>query len=168
MNRRMRRSPPPFILHPSAFILGAMQLQTFKATTMAECLTQVKSSMGTDALILHTRTYQIKQWLGLRKREVVEITAGKGMKPASRPRPGQAEARSKELVAAGGGSIPGTYSRNGGAARPPSQPARPANEPRSLLETPAGAGAAMLGLTQEVTTLKQMMKDLLVMTRQKQ
>src|SRR5438046_10188412 len=87
-----------------------MQLQTFKATTMAECLTQVKSSMGSDALILHTRTYQTKHWLGLRKREVVEITAGKGMKPA-RPRPGQAEARAKELV--GAGTVSGTYSRTG-------------------------------------------------------
>jgi len=52
-----------------------MQLQTFKAPTMAECLSQVKTSMGNDALILHTRTYQTKHWLGLRKREVVEITA---------------------------------------------------------------------------------------------
>src|SRR3954468_24844030 len=143
-----------------------MQLQTFKATTMAECLTQVKSSMGTDALILHTRTYQTKYWLGLRKREVVEITAGKGMKPASRPRPGQVDARAKQLVSAG--AVSGTYSR-GGVARPPiGAPTRSGSEPRSLLETPAGAGAAMLGLTQEVTTLKQMMKDLLVATRQKQ
>ncbi|HEX8911958.1 MAG TPA: hypothetical protein VF796_06330, partial [Humisphaera sp.] len=64
-----------------------MQLQTFKAPTMVECLTQVKTAMGVEAIILHTRTYQTKQWLGLRRREVVEITAGKGMKVGNRPRP---------------------------------------------------------------------------------
>ena len=45
---------------------------------MAEALTQVKSAMGGDAVILHTRTFQTRYWLGLRRREVVEITAGKG------------------------------------------------------------------------------------------
>ncbi|MDB5298089.1 MAG: hypothetical protein JWO31_4072, partial [Phycisphaerales bacterium] len=65
-----------------------MQLQTFKAPTMSDCLSQVKTAMGTDAIILHTRTYQTKYCLGLRKREVVEITAGKGMNIGRRPRPG--------------------------------------------------------------------------------
>src|SRR3954469_22708372 len=92
-----------------------MQLQTFKASTMAECLSQVKTSMGNDALILHTRTYQTKQWLGLRKREVVEITASKGTKGAGRPRPGQQGSSAKNSAA--NGPIPGTYARNG-ASRP--------------------------------------------------
>ena len=37
---------------------GRMNLQTFKAATMAEALTQVKTAMGPDAVILHTRTFQ--------------------------------------------------------------------------------------------------------------
>src|SRR3954468_2909969 len=111
-----------------------MQLQTFKASTMAECLTQVKSSMGADALILHTRTYQTKQWLGLRKREVVEITASKGMKGAGRPRPGQQGSSAKNGSA--NGPIPDTYARNG-AARPAAAqaPAQTTPQPKSLLET---------------------------------
>jgi flagellar biosynthesis protein FlhF len=134
---------------------------------MAECLSQVKTSMGNDALILHTRTYQTKHWLGLRKREVVEITASKGVKGASRQRPGQSGPSAKN--GASNGPIPGTYARNGASRPAASQPAAQSTpQPKSLLETPAGASAAMMNLTQEVTTLKQMMKDLLAVTRQKQ
>ena len=32
--------------------------------------------MGDDAVILHTRTYRERCWLGLRRAEMVEITAG--------------------------------------------------------------------------------------------
>ena len=53
-----------------------MHLRTFSAGTMAEALYQVKSAMGNDAVILHTRTYFRRRWLGLRRVEVVEITAG--------------------------------------------------------------------------------------------
>ena len=56
-----------------------MHLRTFSAGTMAEALYQVKSAMGNDAVILHTRTYQHRFWMGLRRREIVEITAGKGL-----------------------------------------------------------------------------------------
>src|SRR5277367_1058330 len=63
-----------------------MNLQTFKAQTMAEALQQVKTTMGHDAVILHTRTYQLRQWLGLRRREMVEVTAGRGLNFARRPR----------------------------------------------------------------------------------
>src|SRR3982751_5184218 len=56
-----------------------MQLQTFKAPTMAEALAQVKREMGTSAVILHTRSYWRRYCLGLRRREIVEITAGKGL-----------------------------------------------------------------------------------------
>src|SRR5579871_3922324 len=61
-----------------------MNLQTFKAPTMGEALTQVKSVMGSDAVILHTRTFQTRQWWGLRRREMVEITAGKGINVGAR------------------------------------------------------------------------------------
>src|SRR5688500_7376983 len=55
-----------------------MNLQTFRAATMAEALTQVKGTLGTDAVILHTRTFLTRYCLGLRRREVVEITATRG------------------------------------------------------------------------------------------
>src|SRR6266498_3532257 len=56
-----------------------MNLQTFRAPTMAECLAEVKRVMGPDAVILHTRTLTLKRFLGLRRREIVEITAGRGL-----------------------------------------------------------------------------------------
>ena len=62
-----------------------MNLQTFTATTMIECLQKVKQGMGFNAVILHTRTYYQRYWLGLRRREIVEITAGRG---EARRRPG--------------------------------------------------------------------------------
>jgi flagellar biosynthesis protein FlhF len=142
---------------------------------MAECLVQVKTAMGAEAIILHTRTYQTREWLGLRRREVVEITAGKGMKVGSRPRPGAAATRNDrprpddgdQLKAAG--PIPGTYGRSGAARRPEAAAgtARRPHDPKALLETPAAANAVMLNLTNEVTTLKQMMTDLLRVTRHK-
>jgi flagellar biosynthesis protein FlhF len=56
-----------------------MNLQTFTASSMLECLSQVKAAMGPHAVILHTRTYRRRAWLGIRRREFVEITAGKGI-----------------------------------------------------------------------------------------
>src|SRR5260370_28753480 len=56
-----------------------MQLRTFTASTMAEALVQVKKEMGGEAVILHTRTYHRRRWLGLRRVEVAEITAGNGL-----------------------------------------------------------------------------------------
>ena len=44
---------------------------------MIECLALVKREMGPQAVILHTRTYSRRRCRGLRKREYVEITAGK-------------------------------------------------------------------------------------------
>src|SRR5437879_6367936 len=61
-----------------------MQLRTFAASTMAEALVQVKNELGGDAVILHTRTFHRRRWLGLRKVEVVEITAGHGLAMARR------------------------------------------------------------------------------------
>ncbi|HXE54875.1 MAG TPA: flagellar biosynthesis protein FlhF [Tepidisphaeraceae bacterium] len=136
-----------------------MNLQTFKASTMAEALTQVKSSMGADAVILHTRTLHTRMWLGLRRREMVEITAGRGIGIAERRRP----VPQRTSSAAGQ-----TYSRTGTIARRPSESPDVGNNGRQLLETPAATGAAMLSISQEVAALKMMVKDLVTQTRQRQ
>src|SRR5947209_4431668 len=101
-----------------------MNLQTFKAPTMAEALTQVKSSMGTDAVILHTRTFQTRAWLGLRRREMVEITAGRGIGIAERRR---------QTAARNAPAAPATYARPGAITRRPVE-SRAMNG-RELLET---------------------------------
>src|SRR6476646_6054033 len=135
-----------------------MNLQTFKAPTMAEALTQVKSSMGTDAVILHTRTFQTRAWLGLRRKEMVEITAGRGA--------GIAERRRQAAASARGPSAPATtYNRPGTVTRRHIE-SRPSST-REFLETPAATGAAMLSISQEVAALKTMVKDLVVQTRQR-
>jgi len=135
-----------------------MNLQTFKAPTMAEALTQVKSSMGTDAVILHTRTFQTRAWLGLRRKEMVEITAGRGVGIVERRRQAASSARSSAPSPTYG--RPGTVTRRAIESRPSS--------PKEFLETPAATGAAMLSISQEVAALKSMVKDLVVQTRQRQ
>lgn len=52
-----------------------MQLKTFRGPTMADALSAVKKALGSDAVIVHTRTYKIGGWMGLGARSVVEITA---------------------------------------------------------------------------------------------
>src|SRR3954466_4557780 len=62
-----------------------MNLRTFSAPSFAQAMALVKSEMGGDAVILHTRTVQKRRWMGLRKNEIVEITAGNGLNVPSRP-----------------------------------------------------------------------------------
>src|SRR4051812_23719275 len=61
-----------------------MNLKTFSAPNFAAAMALVKTEMGTDAVILHTRTLHRRYCLGLRKATVVEITAGSGLNVASR------------------------------------------------------------------------------------
>jgi flagellar biosynthesis protein FlhF len=132
-----------------------MNLQTFKAPTMAEALTQVKSSMGMDAVILHTRTFHTRAWLGLRRREMVEITAGRGIGIAERRR----QNPNRPVPAAP------VYGRGAISRRPAEARQSSAKE---FLETPAATSAAMLSISQEVASLKTMVKDLVVQSRQRQ
>jgi len=148
-----------------------MNLQTFKAATMAEALTQVKGAMGPDAVILHTRTFFTRHWLGLRRREMVEITAGKGLnvrrqnslirEPAT---PQQTRLPSRPPVGpdayrTNAPSTAVTRTRGGGGdERPGSQ----------VLETPGATTAAMLSISKEVSDLKQTVKELLSQQRHQQ
>lgn len=154
-----------------------MNLQTFKAATMAEALTQVKSTMGTDAVILHTRTFQTRYWLGLRRREVVEITAGKGLNVGHRPRAGRGAAPTARPVesrpAPAGGLAAYTRIANSttlgrpGSTNTDLPPRNLLEGSRALLETPAAQSAALLSLTSEVNAMKTVVKDLVTHTRNK-
>lgn len=178
-----------------------MNLQTFKAATMAEALTQVKTTMGADAVILHTRTFFTRHWLGLRRREMVEITAGKGLnvgrrrfvaEPAAQaqraaavgagaPRSGAGLAAYRSsggagtLAAAGDSGISDSIRGGRGSASNSTVATATALAPRnaieggrSLMETPAATSAAMLSISQEVSALKSMVKDLVTTTRHQQ
>lgn len=146
-----------------------MNLQTFKAATMAEALTQVKSNMGSDAVILHTRTFYTRQWLGLRRREMVEITAGKGLNVGRRrfvaePAPSAQPTR----VTAAGLAAYRSRPAGGDSERALSPSGGPKVAGRALLETPAATSAAMLGLSKEMGDLKTLVKDLVTANRHRQ
>src|SRR5438552_1913790 len=168
-----------------------MNLQTFKAATMAEALTQVKTSMGGDAVILHTRTFYTRHWLGLRRREMVEITAGKGLNVGRRRYTAEPAAQSQRagagavtarqgaglaayrsipssgtaLATSGDSAADSFYGRGGTATLAPRGGLEGS---RTLLETPAATSAAMLSISQEVSALKSMVKDLVTTTRHQQ
>jgi len=98
---------------------------------MSAALAEVKSELGPQAVILHTRSFTKSGWLGLRRREIFEITAGRAVQT--------------QLW-----------------ARAP-QSAKPAGDSkRQLLESAAGQNATMLGLFQELTSVKTMVRDLVV------
>ncbi len=146
-----------------------MSLQTFKASTMAEALAQVKTTMGHDAVILHTRTYQMRQWLGLRRREIVEITAGRGINFARRPRQNPPAVSRPNVIGANQNGL--IYGPGAGRSMPdtpaPAAPTRtPAENARQLLETPAAGNAVMLSVGKDMALLKQMVEKLVTENRQ--
>ena len=150
-----------------------MDLRTFKAQTMGEALTRVKSEMGVDAVILHTRTFQIRRWLGLRRREMVEITAGKGINVGQRHPRKQASAAQtasrgslspSAAAALSGGS--GVYTRT--LAPASAAPRNAVEGSRQLMETAGAQSAALLSLSREMNSLKGMVTDLVNHTRAKQ
>jgi flagellar biosynthesis protein FlhF len=155
-----------------------MQLRTFSASTMAEALVQVKNEMGGDAVILHTRTYHRRRWLGLRRVEVVEITAGNGLNVAggrgrTRGRPAPGGSAQPVRVSQGPRSPAGTLAALAASRAAVSAPvsrmsSTTLDNSRQILETPAANTAAVLNLTQEMTSLKTMVQDLVTQTRMTQ
>ncbi|HEY1686580.1 MAG TPA: flagellar biosynthesis protein FlhF [Tepidisphaeraceae bacterium] len=127
-----------------------MTLQTFRAPTMAEALNQVKSTMGIEAIILHTRTFQTRYCFGLRRREIVEVTAGKGLNVMARNRPKAKAAPQQQAMP---------------APRPQPVMASVAETGKQILQTPAAGNAAILGLSQEMASLKAAVQGLVEQQR---
>jgi flagellar biosynthesis protein FlhF len=128
-----------------------MNLRTFSAPTFAQAMALVKTEMGKDAVILHTRTLQSRRWLGLRRKSSVEITAGNGMNVTSRGiRKGAGNAATTQTTAV----------RN--LKSQPSTPTQsaPAGPGKDLLETPAANRAMMMSISSEVRELRTVMEDL--------
>jgi flagellar biosynthesis protein FlhF len=57
-----------------------MQVKKFQGESMQEALLKVKQTMGTDAVILHTKTFRRGGFLGLGGREIVQVTASNDIK----------------------------------------------------------------------------------------
>jgi len=123
---------------------------------MAMALQQVKSAMGSEAVILHTRSFTTRQWMGLRRKEMVEITAGKGVNVVSRP----------VKKAAAAPAVPAAlYARQQGAIKlPPPASRGPVENGKALLDSPAAGSAIMLSISQEMASLKTMVTDLVRQT----
>jgi len=115
-----------------------MDLQTFTAPTLAMALAQVKARLGGDAVILQTRTYTEKRWMGLSRSNRVEITAGKRL-PAYRPK-----------------------SR---MAPPPEPPKKSATPDLGLMNTAVASNALVMGLTRDVGELRGLVNELVRETR---
>ncbi|TVQ31269.1 MAG: flagellar biosynthesis protein FlhF [Phycisphaeraceae bacterium] len=56
-----------------------VNLKTYRAPSISDALGQIKKDLGTDAVILHTRSYKQGGWLGIGGRRMVEITASSGV-----------------------------------------------------------------------------------------
>jgi hypothetical protein len=177
--------------------------------------------MGHDAVILHTRTLSQRYWLGIRRREIVQITAGRGLNLPDRRRGlrgdgGRGDGGRGDLGRGDGGrdfprgdgsgiSSPplgrggpggGTYTPfrnpnpyletagvrsrvsqpikdvfpqptlNGGTALAAANGSLPSRQ--GFLETPAAGNAAILGLSQDVSSLTSLVKSLVTEVRNKQ
>jgi flagellar biosynthesis protein FlhF len=139
---------------------------------MAECLAEVKRVMGPDAVILHTRTLTIKRFLGLKRREIVEITAGRGLNGG--PRGNQRRPQQMRGAVNNGG-----YVDNGGGGTATAVRERPSGPVTVQTREPMGAGSqlpysspvqdhsAMTDLVDQVKTLRDMMKDMQMRDRMK-
>lgn len=62
-----------------------MNLKTYRADTMAQALAEVKKDLGSDAVILHTRSFKVGGVMGVGAKAMVEITAA-DTPPAGTPR----------------------------------------------------------------------------------
>lgn len=61
------------------------QVKTYRGSTLGEALQEVHKELGEDALILSTRSLDERAFLGLRRKPVVEITAGVRDQPPKPP-----------------------------------------------------------------------------------
>lgn len=104
---------------------GDVTIRTYRGNSPAEALSKVKKDLGSDAVILNTRTQRVGGVLGLGVKTITEITA-------AMPGPGQT---------AGGSVAIGAARRAAAAAR-----AARAPEPRVAATVPAGADALAMAL----------------------
>jgi flagellar biosynthesis protein FlhF len=110
----------------------------------------VKTEMGAEAVILHTRTVQRRRWMGLRRRETVEITAGIGLNVQSR-------GIRRPVGSAASTQAPKTRPQREMPAPLRQAPHAPGKD---LLETPAANRAIMMSISSEVRELRGVLEDL--------
>ena len=160
-----------------------MQLERITAPTMAEALKEVKRVLGADAVILSTRTIKTRRWLGLRKRETVEVMAGKGMNVVSRRKPPAANGIAKPVMrdvpaaaphavnayatlqrgatsASNGAALNGHGSHAASNANHAASNSAAPDGGKTLMQSPHVQSVAMVNFAGEIGALKTMVKDL--------
>jgi flagellar biosynthesis protein FlhF len=141
-----------------------MQVEKITAPTMALALKEVKRLLGSEAVILNTRTLVAKRWFGLKKNEFVEVTAGKGMNVPARKPASISKApveRSVAPVASGVGGARGAYAENSKLVAAANSQAASSQAPgKALLDTPAAGSVAIMNFAGELTGLKGMVAQL--------
>ncbi len=77
------------------------KLKTYKAATMPQVLAKIKQDLGSDAVIVNTRSLREGGMFGFGQKTVVEVTARKSQKEDTpkRPMPGNSSNRLKRLYA---------------------------------------------------------------------
>jgi flagellar biosynthesis protein FlhF len=76
-----------------------MKIKEYEASSLKECLHQVREDLGPEAVILETRKARKKTLLGLRSQEVVRIVAAVGIsihEPVNRSLPNRSQANANE------------------------------------------------------------------------
>jgi flagellar biosynthesis protein FlhF len=124
-----------------------MPLKVYRARSMTEALAEVKKDLGSDAVILHTRTFKTPGVLGFGARNMVEITATDD-EPTTTKRPERSARRSLERTSS---AIPAArplansaaskaYAGVGSAAPVAAQREQTTFDPASL----SGAGVSLM------------------------
>jgi len=100
-----------------------VKLKTYQAWTMGEALDFVKSDLGADAVILHTRTFERGGFFGIGKRTVVEITAARSVDMPGRPARSDSGRGSMDMKAGTPGIMSSAAAAGDQGSRPGQAPA---------------------------------------------
>ncbi|MCC6676944.1 MAG: flagellar biosynthesis protein FlhF [Phycisphaerales bacterium] len=100
-------------------------LKTYRAPTMAQALAEVKKDLGSEAVIVNTRSIKAGGWAGLGARAIVEITASPASAPPSRA--AQPQRPTSQLKAAP--TVKTVVARASASAPPAPQPQQRRPEP---------------------------------------
>jgi flagellar biosynthesis protein FlhF len=132
-----------------------MQVRTYRATTMQEALARIRSELGPDAAILHTREVRTNRWFGLiAGSSEIEVTASANVNVPSRLGQLKSDPAGLDLE-----SVPFTQARGLSAAA-----TMPAGESRAKdvsLRVERGAGPALPEQVEgQLSDLQAMVKEL--------
>src|SRR5687768_3050176 len=142
-----------------------MDLRTYRAPTLAEAVAKLKADLGHNALILHTRQIVERYWLGLRRRQIVEIVAGRNLPRRAAPgaaAPAKAPPRSINKSAGGSTTSSLASSLPLNALGTPTKISAPAATAQPLLQTAAASNAVFLDLSDQMRQLRSMVGELSV------